>query len=197
MKHFLLISVGLDILPLLYAVSRQPQLWDQHPLRTSFPGSPHAEVSDILLRFQVPEVGASVQTINANHESVPYPAWWVLPEARPLVFGLMGRVSATRLGRVLLTRLRPGCRIPPHVDSAPHSVYYARHHITLCTPPECYFRVEDEVITMRPGECWLVANSKEHTVWNDGTTERIVLIVDTHGDATPETEQLQGQGGLS
>ena len=192
MRNFLCLSVNLDVLPLLYAVSRQPQLWDQHTLRTTHPGSPHGEVSDIWLRFQdlTPyERGESVATVTDEHESIAYPAWWALPEVRPLVFGLMGRVSATRLGRVLLTKLRPGCKIPAHVDSAPHSVYYARHHITLCSPPECSFRVEDEVLTLRPGECWWVDNGKEHSVWNDGQTERIALIVDTHSDMMPQATE--------
>lgn len=186
MKHFLLISGNLDVLPLLYAVSIRPELWDQHPYRTGFPGSPHGEVSDILLRFQVPDLEGDIQKSNANHETVPYPAWWILPEARPLVFGLMGRVGATRLGRVMLTQLRPGCAIPAHVDAPPHSTYYQRHHITLCAPPQgCMFRIEEEGVNMRPGECWWVNNGAEHEVYNDGETERIVLIVDTHSDPSP------------
>ena len=199
MRHFLCLSVNLDVLPLLYAVSRMPQLWDQHPLRTGFEGSPHAEVSDILLRFQEvpPTREVDVQAVNADHESVPYAAWWLLPEARPLVFGLMNRVSATRLGRVMLTKLRPGCRIPPHVDSAPHSTYYQRHHVTLYTPPECSFRIEDEVLTMRPGECWWVNNALEHEVWNDGDSERIALIIDTHGDPAPGGDDGITNTGLS
>lgn len=182
MENFLLVASGLDVLPLLYSVSNQSHLWDQHPVRTTFPGSPHAQVSDVLLRFQEPTKTKNVQKANADHETVPYPAWWALPEARPLVFGLMARVQAARLGRVILTKLRPGCKIPPHVDSAPHSTYYTRFHVTLCTPQHCWFRIEDEILTMQPGECWMVRNNLEHEVQNEGDSERWALIIDLHND---------------
>ena len=50
-----------------------------------------------------------------GHECVPRPAYWALPEARPLIFGLMNRVGATRLGRVMITKLPPEGR-----DTAAH-----------------------------------------------------------------------------
>jgi len=194
MRHFLCVTTGLDVLPLVYAISRQAWLWDMHPLRTQFPGSPHAEVSDILCRFQQPQAGADVTTTNADHECVPYPAWHALPELLPLVFGLAARIQATRIGRVLITNLRPGCTIPSHIDSAPHSIYYLRHHIVLCSPQNCYFQIEDEMVQMRPGECWKVRNDLEHSVVNDGPTERWSLIVDLHCDAMPLTREGAGQG---
>jgi quercetin dioxygenase-like cupin family protein len=188
MNHFLLITSGLDVLPLLYAITRMPQLWDQHTLRTTHPGTPHTEVSDIWCRFNdlgEYEATGDIAAVADQHESIPYPAWWLLPELRPLVFGLMTRVQATRLGRVLITKLRPGCRIAPHADSKPHSVYYQRHHITLTSPPECLFRVEDEVLNLAPGTCWYVNNALEHEVINHGDSDRLTLIVDTHGDPLP------------
>jgi hypothetical protein len=170
-------------LPLLYAVHRQPGLWDQQTLRTTHPGTPHGQVSDIWLRFNA--LG-EFETMRDEHESIPYPGWWYLPEARPLVFGVMGRTQATRLGRVLITKLRPGCQITPHKDSAPHSVYYQRFHITLCSPPECLFRIEDEVLSLPPGSCYGVRNDLEHEVLNQGSSDRIALIVDVHSDPLPQ-----------
>lgn len=187
MRHFLKLAQGLDVLPLLYAITRQPQLWDAHPIRTTFPGSPHTQVSDILLRFQaLPEGDYDVGKANAEHETVPYPAWWLLPEARPLVYHLMARVQATRLGRVMVTRLAPGCEIPPHIDSAPHSTYYERQHIILAAPPwDCAFVIEDEIVQMQPGECWWINNARMHGVVNHGDSDRLALIIDTHSDPAP------------
>lgn len=184
MKHFLCLAVNLDVLPLLYAVSRQPHLWDQNRVRTSFAGSPHAEVHDILLFFQAPGYDASDG--DQGHECTPYPAWFALPEARPLVFGLMSRIQATRLGRVMITRLPPGAHIPPHIDSVHQTTYYCRNHITLCSPPDCTFVIEDETVQMRPGEAWRVDNGKEHAVYNNGTTERWSLIIDLHSPSFSE-----------
>lgn len=200
MQHFLLMASNIDVLPLLYAVSRQPGLWDQHTLRTTHPGTPHSQVSDILLRFQDTseyEATGDPASIVDGHESTPYPAWWCLPEVRPLVFGLMSRVQAARLGRVILTKLRPGCRITPHKDSAPHSVYYQRHHVTLCTPRACYFRIEDETLHLPEGTCYYVNNAVEHEVWNDGPTERLALIIDLHSDPTPPPPAGVSGGALA
>jgi Aspartyl/Asparaginyl beta-hydroxylase len=183
-ENFLCVTTGLDVLPLLYAVSRMPHLWDMDTTRTTFPGTPHFEVSDILLRFQETAGVKSedVPTLNDVHECVAHPAWFLLPEARPLVFGLMARVQATRLGRCMITKLRPGCKILPHTDAPVQTSYWLRHHITLCGPPECVFQVGDEALALIPGSCFRVDNSKEHSVCNDGNTERITLIVDLHCD---------------
>lgn len=173
----LCVTTGLDVLPLLYAVSAQPLLWNQDTVRTAHPGSVHKDVSDILLFFQEP---AEFEAMRDGHECVPRPAYWALPEARPLIFGLMNRIGATRLGRVMITKLVPGAEIAPHTDSASQTDYYLRHHVVLCGPPECVFTVEDEQVAMMPGSCWWVDNSKEHSVFNGGMTERISLIVDLH-----------------
>lgn len=179
MHNFLLISHALDVLPLLVALSNQPRLWDQDRLRTGFPGSVHSAVSDVLLHFQRPDYDAS--TGDVDHECFPREAWWALPDARPLIFGLMARVQATRLGRVMITRLPPGELIPCHTDSPLQTAYWRRHHITLCSPPECQFLIEGEMLSLAPGSCWWVDNSKVHSVSNhEGTTERISLIVDVH-----------------
>lgn len=178
MEHFLCVTTNLDVLPLLYAVSNQPHLWNQDPVRTTHPGSVHSAVSDILAFFQRPGYDASSGDV--NHECEPRPAWWALPELRPLVFGLSARVLATRVGRVMITRLPPGKEIPPHRDHPAQTAYYNRFHIILCSPPECVFQIEEEQVCMRPGECWRVDNSKEHAVYNQGSTERWSLIVDLH-----------------
>lgn len=191
MENFLCITTGLDVGPLLYAVTTQRSLWNTDTIRTAHPGSVHGQVSDILLHFQEP---AEFSAMRDEHECCPRPAWWALPEARPLIFGLMSRVGATRLGRVMITRLAPECEIPPHTDSPSQTEYYLRHHVILCNPPECVFRVEDEEVAMPPGSCWFVNNGREHSVYNDGPTERISLIIDVHvpilGHLTDEEKGL-------
>lgn len=178
MKNFLLISHSLDTLPLLVAISNQPRLWDTDTIRTQHHGTVHSAVHDILLHFQQP--GAVDVSTDASHDCFVRPAWWALPEARPLVFGLMARVQATRLGRCMITKLPPGEQIPAHTDSPHQTQYWRRHQITLCSPQECQFIIEDEVMALAPGTCWWINNGAEHQVINDGPTERIALIVDVH-----------------
>lgn len=178
MKNFLLVASGIDVLPLLHAIQRQPDLWDRDRLRTTHPGTPHTEVSDIWLRFNaLPKDGEEAKILD-EHESINYPAMFALPEARPLIFGMMARLSAERLGRCLITKLKPGGRIAPHVDGGSHAAYYDRYHIVLQAFPGSVFRAGDETVQMRPGEVWWFDNSAEHEVINNGSDDRIHLLID-------------------
>ena len=55
MKNFLQVGDGVDVLPIMLAVNRRPDLWDRHTYRTSFTGTPFAGMNDILLRYSAPE----------------------------------------------------------------------------------------------------------------------------------------------
>ena len=179
MRHFLKLAENVNIRPLLTMVYQQPSLWNQVPLRTQTQGSPHLEVDDILLRLQ-PLDGSCAD----KRECVDYAALDALPPARDLIHALMAAVRGTRLGRCMLTRVPPGHRIYPHTDVGTHPLhydterYYNRYHIVLQCDGGSYFRAEDEVVRMQPGETWWFNNAVEHEVWNDGQTDRIHLIVD-------------------
>lgn len=181
MKNFFKICDGVDTTPLLLALQQQPELWNQHLLRTTHENTPHAQVDDIWLRFndieQFKNEGADPAILD-QHESVNYPAFAKLPEARFMVFQLMSRVQGERLGRVLITRVRPGRRIAPHVDSGDHAAYYERFHIVLQSAPGCLFRADDEQVQMKTGELWWFQNKSMHEVINNSVEDRIHLIVD-------------------
>jgi hypothetical protein len=147
MKYFDLIAQGLDVMPLRHAVARQPGLWNANTLRTTYPGTVHGEVDDIWLRFDPLE---SLDTVIDGHESVDYPAFAGLPQARPVIFDLMPRVEGVRLGRVLITRLLPGC----------------------------VFRAGGEQVSMASGEVWWFDNARTHEVVNNSAGDRIHMIVD-------------------
>ena len=51
MRYFQKLAEGIDVIPILAALSRQPELWDQETLRTTHPETPHSQVSDIWIRF--------------------------------------------------------------------------------------------------------------------------------------------------
>ena len=193
-ENFLLITTGLDTLPLLHSISCQPWLWDEDTVRTTHPGSVHKDVSDILAFFQP---SGAFDAMRDGHECLPRKAWWALPELRPLVFGLMGRIQGTRLGRVIITRLPAGGIIPPHIDAASQTSYYRRMQITLCSPPECLFVVGDEQLSLTPGSCWWIDNSKEHAVYNEGITDRQAVIVDIHVPTLNEDAYGSGNPGPS
>ena len=175
MRYFDLIAQGLDVMPLRHAVARQPGLWNANSLRTTHPGTVHGEADDIWLRFDPLEDPASMID---GHESVDYPAFAALPQARPIVFDLMRRVEGMRLGRVLITRLRAGGRIHPHEDSGDHAAYYDRYQISLQGLPGCVFRAGTEQVSMATGEVWWFDNAQTHEVINNSAGDRIHMILD-------------------
>ena len=181
MKHFQLIAGGVDVVPLQNALACHPELWNQNTLRTQHAGTVHAQVDDIWIRFndtRAYEQTGDAATIMDQHESVWYPAadtFWML---KPVLFDLMRKVNAERLGRVLITRLKPGAQILPHVDGGDHAAYYARYHIALQGLPGSLFRAGDEQITMRTGEVWWFQNAVEHSVLNNSQDDRIHIVVD-------------------
>lgn len=187
MKNFLKIGEGVDVMPLLLALKQKSHLWNENLLRTTHQGTPHAEVDDIWLRFNdvtpltgVDDTIENRQKFLDQHESINYPAFFELPEARQMIFNLMARVQGIRLGRVLLTKLEPGKRIYPHVDSGDHARYYERFHIVVQSAPGCLFHAGDEVVNMKTGECWWFQNQAEHEVVNNSAMERVHLIIDIH-----------------
>lgn len=180
MRHFHKLADGIDVIPLINAIQRHPELWNQNTLRTTHPGTPHTEVDDIWIRFNDLEkwkATSDAASILDEHESIWYPASHLLP-IRPYIFDLMRRVEGERLGRVLITRMAPGKRIAPHVDGGEHAAYYDRYHLTLQGFPGFQFRAANETVCMRSGECWWFDNSKEHELVNNSQDDRITVIID-------------------
>lgn len=179
MRNFQLMMTNVDVVPLLNAVMRNAHLWNQHKLRTTHENTPHSAVSDIWLRFNDLSLYENQEAkVLDEHESINYPAFAVLPQARPLIFGLMNAVQGERLGRCLITRLAPGDRITKHADSGSHAAYFDRYHVVLQGHPGCVFNCGNETVQMRTGEVWWFQNQIEHEVINDSAADRIHLIVD-------------------
>lgn len=177
MRNFLRIAEGVDVMPLLHAVQRQPHLWGQNKLRTEHAGTAHCNVEDIWLRFNKTE-DVDAASIIDGHESIFYGGWFELPQAQSIVFDLMRRVEGVRLGRVLITRLAPGKMILPHVDGGDHAEYYDRYHCILQNLPGSIFRAGNEHVCMRAGEVWWFDNSEEHEVINNSADDRLTMIID-------------------
>lgn len=178
MKNFLRIAEGVDVMPILNAIQAKPELWDENNLRTTHSLSPHQECHDIWCFFNV--VPESLESVVDDIRVVPYRAWKELPQLRPVIFDLMRRVEGMELGRVLITKLEPGKKIPPHVDHGAPVEYYSRYQIVLQSLPGCVFQIEDERVNFRAGEVWRIDNSKEHSVTNSSADSRLVVICDIH-----------------
>lgn len=180
MRNFHKLAEGMVFGPIVHALARQPELWDQETLRTTHPATPHSQVSDILVRFndlaKWKEAGDAASLLD-GHESIWFPAASKLP-VRPLLFDLMRSVEGERLGRVIITRLAPGCTITPHIDSGEHAAYYTRYQCALQSLPGVVFRCGAEQVSMRTGDIWYFDNRVEHEVVNNSADDRLALIVD-------------------
>ena len=184
MKHFQLITQGTDVIPLLLAIKRRPELWKEDTYLRDYPQGPFGDTETIMLRFPVKGVYETEKELQNHlstydqHESIDYPAYKILPEARPIIMGLMAYVGGERLGRVMINKLKPGGKIFPHCDTKDHAEYYSRFHIVLQSEPGNVFRCEDENLYMRPGEIWWFNNALEHEVINNSQDGRINIVCD-------------------
>lgn len=184
MKNFLRIGVNLEVMPLLLAIRRRPELWKEDTYLRDYPQGPFAQIESIMLRFPVKRVMETEEELKKadslydQHENIDYPAYLVLHEARPLVMNLFKYVNGERLGRVMINKIAPGGRIFPHVDTKAHTDYYTRFHIVLQSQPGVVFRAGDEQIYMGSGEAWWFDNAQEHEVINNSADDRIHLIID-------------------
>jgi hypothetical protein len=191
MRNFQQIAAGVDPLPLLHALALRPDLWNSNTTRTHHAQSAHRVVDDILLRYNPfnPETDDFVEAVCSEIPSVNMPAFALLPQAVPIIFGLMARVQGEHLGRVFISRMAPGVCIPPHTDRiAPAeeafpdriqpAVYYERYQIPLQVAPGVVFRAGDEHVFMEPGTIWWFNNCIEHEVVNNSAIDRISMVVD-------------------
>jgi hypothetical protein len=184
MNHFQVLASGVDVLPLLLAIKRRPELWKEDTYLRDYPQGPFGEIESIMLRFpprSVHETEAALKESQVHvdqHENVDYPAYKLLTEARPLVMNLMTRVGGERLGRVMINKIAPGGRIYPHADTPAHCDYYTRFHLVLWGKPGAVIRCADERLDMQTGDCFWFNNALEHEVINNSAEERISMVID-------------------
>lgn len=179
MQHFNKIAEGIDVSKVGLELTLHPELWNQYSNRKTFSGTSHKNTSDIWVRYNDPKVLADgYDKFTSEHDSVWYPAYDQLPSLRPIIFGLMAKVEATRLGGVLITKIPPGGRVLPHKDSGWHPEYYnTKVYVPIFSNQQCVNRCETELVAMKPGEAWYFNNLVEHEVVNDGNDDRVTLII--------------------
>lgn len=152
-------------------------LWGLYPHRTSYPGTAHSDIVDIWIRY--PELeDATPESMLHELECVNYQGFFELPAARQAIFKMMRLVDGERLGRCLITKLKPGGQIAPHIDEGDAAQYYDRFHLVIQSNEKSQFICNNEMAIMRDGEIWWFDNKKTHEVINDGNTDRIHLIAD-------------------
>jgi len=171
MDNFYRLASGIVVSPLMAQIKANNDLWGENPMRAEYTGSAHSDVVDIWLRFN------ETDPFNGL-EAVDYPAFTRLPSVRSIIFGLMGMVEGERLGKCIITKLKPGGVIAPHIDEGLSPEYYQRYHIPLNSEPGSLFLCGDEIVGMQTGDVWWVNNREMHEVKNNSADDRIHLIVE-------------------
>lgn len=186
MKYFRRVGTTFNTEPIRKELKSQPLLWGKSP-RVMFPGSPHADTEDIILRGPT---GFEYKTIEELHVELAcddYPAGELMKQTMRIAHNLAWLLSPEemrhldsplRLGRVIMTKLSPGKTIHPHRDEGPVPEFYRRLHLVIEGGDENIFMIEGEVKPMQSGEMWDTDVRQMHTVINLMDHDRIHLIAD-------------------
>jgi len=90
----------------------------------------------------------------------------------------------TKLLSVRLLKLEVGAYIKPHRDyNCGYEDDIFRIHIPIITNPKVNFILDEERLEMREGQCWYTNVNYTHSVANNGTSDRIHLVIDGERNA--------------
>ncbi|MBA3942144.1 MAG: asparaginyl beta-hydroxylase, partial [Sphingopyxis sp.] len=96
------------------------------------------------------------------------PAAWEAVQAAPLPY-------IANSPTVMFSLLKAGARIAPHTGT--HNARLICH-LPLIVPPDCRFRVGNDVREWEEGKLMIFDDTIEHEAWNDSQEDRFVLIFD-------------------
>lgn len=197
MRHFMRVAEGIDVGPLLHRIVRNQHHFNKHGQRKTAPGTPFAEGDDILIRYSPPKDAGMNNGYFGSEETVWYPAANDFPEVLPLIGAVVGMTAAYEVGRVIISRLKPGAKIDPHIDDVGKYVSQgdrARYHVVLQGRPGSMFYCGDlpdpegeteearkgsvEAVNMRCGEVYWFNAHRAHWVINDSDQDRLHLLID-------------------
>lgn len=177
MSRFVRIASGADVLGLQLELGRAAHLWDTDPRRRLYPGTPHAQMVDITVRYMDVDQLVDLEARKRQHRNVFWSAWHALPSLRPMVFALMTRVQAVELGSILITKLPPGGEILPHSDAGSWAPEYYNCKAHIIVSGRSVTRCDGEECEQRAGDIWTFDNLQVHSIWNSGDVDRICCIV--------------------
>lgn len=95
---------------------------------------------------------------------------------------------------VRLMKLSKGSRIKEHSDhDLDANTGTARIHVPIVTNEDVEFRLNGSIVKMNPGECWYLRLSDPHSVENNGSQDRVHLVIDASVNDWLR-DQLNGYG---
>lgn len=178
MSNFSCVMVGIDPEPLLRQIAGHPELWNNDPtLREDKANTVLYALNNISLRrIKSP----SEQRMGSGPPFMNFEAFYTLWSARKIVFDLMRQLKGEILSQVVISRMKPGEVIEPHIDKLPpgYPLIYQRYQIPLSVKRGVRFICGGEELFMEPGNAYWFDNQVTHSVHNDSDEDRISMRVD-------------------
>ena len=91
-----------------------------------------------------------------------------------------------RSPQIMFSQLKAGAHIQPHTGFVNTRLTC---HLPLIVPPDCWFRVGNEVRSWERGRCWAFDDTIEHEAKNGSDRARVVLIFDIWRPELSEEER--------
>lgn len=162
----------------LQEVEENAELFGATPLRTSYEGSAHSEVKDILIRGPKITPESSLTELHNTIPCVNYYPTKRFSEIMELCSELMYIEKGTQLGRVIVSKISSDGKVYPHIDEGEAAEFYTRYHIVLKGKGGNLFTSGHETVSMLTGDVWYINNHIEHSVHNMADSDRIHVICD-------------------
>ncbi len=115
-----------------------------------------------------------------------------LPYIQSILEDIKERFSAS-IGLVRLSKVPAKRAIQPHRDGFEFDLYEGsvyRLHIPIETGKDVLFMVSGKSYNLEPGNLYYTNVSKEHAVFNNGSEDRIHLIIDVEANALLQSHIL-------
>ncbi len=153
----------------------RPDVWNERDERRK--AYVHAVTSDCWVRFRDMQAWDWSTGLTDEHESVWQPVVHKIPAIWSIVRKVCRRERPDRLGGVLLTKIPPGGKVEPHIDSGWHAGFYEKVAVQIKGDRDQAFCFEDCELRPESGEVYTFRNDVLHWVTNDSTQDRITLII--------------------
>lgn len=95
------------------------------------------------------------------------------PQTMKAMSGVPLCTMKDRSPSVLFSLLRPGAHIPSHTGLVNTRLIC---HLPLIVPPDCAFRVGNDIRVPVEGKAWVFDDTIEHEAWNRSSQTRVILL---------------------
>ena len=150
-------------------------LWNWMNIRRKNLKTDHAQVEDIILRYQKVTYPMSVQDFYEDIECVDYFVQDYFPET---LIAIARAFPYSKVGRVVIAKLKAGAHVTPHKDEGKYCKLHDRYHLSVITNDKVFVTSNNETMHMPVGTIWWFDNKQVHEVKNLGMQDRVHIIVD-------------------